>query len=132
MHITNECDYALRIVIYVAQCGQRIDAQTISADTEVPQRFAIKILRNLVAAGLVKSYKGAGGGYEIGYSPDEMTMYDVIRVVEGDYVFCRCLDTSICTCKTGMCPSRDVFEEITNTVVEKLTSVTIRSIMSKK
>ncbi|MCH5349833.1 MAG: Rrf2 family transcriptional regulator, partial [Oscillospiraceae bacterium] len=48
MHITLESDYAVRIVGCIAQSGHRIDAKTISAETNVTLRFALKILRKLV------------------------------------------------------------------------------------
>ena len=65
MHITLESDYAVRIVYCLAQNGGRMEAAAIAEQTGVTLRFSLKILRKLVAGGLVKSYKGAGGGYEL-------------------------------------------------------------------
>lgn len=58
----------------VMQCGlfmhwhrvEKVGAKTISEMTGVTLRFSLKILRKLVAAGIVKSFKGTQGGYEIG------------------------------------------------------------------
>ncbi len=55
MHMTLEADYAVRIVDKLASSNEKIDARTISEQTQVPQRFALKILRKLVAGGIVKS-----------------------------------------------------------------------------
>ena len=65
MYITLEADYAVRILLYLYEQGKRCDAKTISEDTEVTLRFALKILRKLAAAGLVRSFKGFKGGYEV-------------------------------------------------------------------
>ncbi|MFR5070020.1 MAG: hypothetical protein ACLTE2_09810 [Eubacteriales bacterium] len=55
MHLTLEADYAVRIVDKLAIENKKIDAHTISEQTNVPLRFALKILRKLVASGAVKS-----------------------------------------------------------------------------
>ncbi|MGN0674985.1 MAG: Rrf2 family transcriptional regulator, partial [Oscillospiraceae bacterium] len=55
MHITLEADYAIRIVHCLAKSKKRLDAKTIAEQTTVTLRFALKILRKLVASGIVKS-----------------------------------------------------------------------------
>ena len=69
MHMTLEADYAVRIVEFLAAANQKVDARTISEETHVPLRFALKILRKLVAdakaSGTGKSYliqHSAGSG----------------------------------------------------------------------
>ena len=69
MHMTLETDYAVRIMETLTREGKRVDARTISEKTRVPQRFALKILRSLVADGLVRSYKGASGAVPGGNHP---------------------------------------------------------------
>ena len=92
MHITLESDYAVRIVYCLAQNGGRLDAASIAEQTGVTLRFSLKILRKLVAGELVKSYKGAGGGYELARDPHEISLYEVIEQVEGPYAISRCLN----------------------------------------
>jgi Rrf2 family cysteine metabolism transcriptional repressor len=48
----------------------------------IPSRFLVQILLDLKRAGLVASTRGAAGGYALGRSPDEITLYDVIRVMD--------------------------------------------------
>ena len=74
MHITLETDYAIRIVDFMAKNDGRFDAKAISEKTYVPQTFAMKILRKLGNAGIVNSYKGTKGGYELGRSPSELSL----------------------------------------------------------
>ena len=65
MHITQETDYAVRIVYCLANSQGRKDARTISEEMGVTLRFSLKILHKLVQADIVKSYKGSKGGYEL-------------------------------------------------------------------
>ena len=85
MHITLEADYAIRIVQVLAQNQRRLDAKTISEMTGVTLRFSLKILRKLVAAGIIKSFKGTQGGYEIGRELDQISLGEVIETIEGRY-----------------------------------------------
>ncbi len=96
MHITLETDYAIRIITYLIRERQCVDAKKISDETEVTLRFALKILRKLVAAGFVNSFKGVKGGYEYAKeSPKDLSLYDVIVVIEGECFLSRCLDVRI-------------------------------------
>ncbi len=122
MHITLESDYAVRIVGCLIKEKKRMDAKTIADETCVTLRFALKILRKLVASGIVKSYKGAQGGYEIAKAPSEISMMDVIETVEGKYCLSRCLSDSY-NCNRGMsgaCQFRKVFDDISKNVEEEL------------
>ena len=56
MYFTLETDYAIRIVDTLARSQKRLDAKTISEMTGVTLRFSLKILRKLVAAGIIKSF----------------------------------------------------------------------------
>ena len=82
MVMTLEADYAVRIVEYLTKHPERRDAKTISVETQIPLRFSLKILRELVAEGLVCSFKGAKGGYTLAKSPEEITLRQVIELVE--------------------------------------------------
>ncbi len=126
MHITLETDYAIRIVTVLAQRSRRMDAKSISEATAVSLRFALKILRKLVAGGLIKSHKGTQGGYELAKSPEEISLHDVIVVVEGDYFINRCLGGGyICTReKSAPCRIQRAFADVTQMVKEKLKEYT--------
>ena len=66
MKITREADYAVRVVYTIMRRGGRISAREISEQSGVTQRFALKILHKLTAAGVVCSHKGVNGGFKIG------------------------------------------------------------------
>lgn len=131
MHITLETDYAIRIVDALAAEALKeqnsfrgcIDAGTISERTEVPLRFALKILRKLVSGGIVKSYKGVYGGYRLIAELSEISIYDVMEIVEGEYHFSRCLSEDYsCNCSAdGLpCNYRQAFGEVTEMVKDYL------------
>ena len=83
MHITQETDYAIRIVYCLANARGRKDARSISEEMGVTLRFSLKILHKLVQNGIVKSYKGSKGGYELARPAAEINMKQVIETVNG-------------------------------------------------
>ena len=122
MNITLESDYAVRIVGCLCEAGKRLDANSISDRTAVSLRFALKILRKLVAAGIVVSFKGTQGGYELARKPQDITLKDVIGAIDGRYAISKCLTDSY-ECSRGMsgkCSYQKVFIEISQMVNAKL------------
>lgn len=123
MNITLEADYAVRIVEMLSHCTQRTDASQISVATQVPQRFALKILRKLVSADVVKSYRGASGGYELARAPGEITLRQVIEAIEGPFTISRCQDTAYC-CTNDACKVHRIYCEVSQMVRDKLDTYT--------
>lgn len=130
MHITLEADYAVRIVECLANERRRMDAQRIAEKTDVTLRFSLKILRNLVAAGIICSFKGAKGGYELARPASDITLKEVIETVEGPYVFSRCLaptHSCLCdssNCRAASCRFQKVYDQISEEVRRRLEEVT--------
>lgn len=125
MYITLESDYAVRIVDCLAAEQRRMDAREIAGKTDVTLRFALKILRKLVSAKIVRSYKGATGGYELAKNPKDITLLEVIETVEGTYVFSRCLrDDGCLRAGRSHCKFGRAFSGITEDVRSRLGEVT--------
>ena len=128
MVMTLEADYAVRIVDVLSQSAQRVDAHSISDRTRVPLRFALKILRKLVASGIIVSYKGAHGGYTLARSADRITLRQVIEAVEGPYMISRCQRTKYSCTHTASCRFHEIYDEISVLVRKKLDSYTFASL----
>ena len=124
MYITLESDYAVRITYCLAYENKRLDAKSISEKTNVTIRFALKILRKLVSGGIVRSYKGTQGGYQLAKDPKDITLRDVIETIEGTYSFSRCLDSDYACSRgmSGICCYQRIFADISRDVREKLSS----------
>ena len=134
MHITQESDYAVRIVYCLAKCGTRRDARGISEEMCVTLRFSLKILGKLVSSGIVESYKGNRGGYELARPASEITLKDVIDAVEGPYRLSRCVgEGGAGECNrgaAGCCSFQEVWRQVTEGVNAKLASVTFADMVA--
>ncbi len=130
MHITQETDYALRIVYCLAKSGTRRDARSISEEMCVTLRFSLKILGKLVSSGILESYKGNRGGYELARDAREITMKDVIEAVQGPYRLSRCIgEEGAGECNRGVsgcCAFQAVFQRISDDINRELNAVDFR------
>lgn len=124
MHMTLEADYAVRIVACLVTEDQRRDAAYIAEKTQVPLRFALKILRKLVQGRLAVSFKGARGGYCLARPAEEITLRQVIELVEGPYRLSRCVRGDSFCPRMPDCRFSAVYAEIADAVREKLESYT--------
>lgn len=131
MYLTLETDYAIRIVDCLARNPGRAGAKAIANQACVTLRFSLKILRKLVASGIVRSYKGASGGYELAKPKEEISLHDVLETIEGPYTLNRCQIEGIpCTRVPGKeCPYHKLFKSISRDVQIKLKSVTFADIV---
>lgn len=133
MKITQEADYALRIILFLSKAGMnaRNDAKTIAESEGVPSRFTLKILRKLTKAGLTKSYRGVGGGYSLGKPPETITFKDVIEAIDGPIYINRCLyDKEYCNLhRTNTCDIHRELNNVRKTLMEKLEGVNFKDLM---
>jgi Rrf2 family protein len=85
MRISAKVDYAVRAAVQLATAdGERpTKGDTIAQAQSIPVKFLENILSDLRHAGLVRSQRGADGGYWLNRPADEITVADVIRAVEG-------------------------------------------------
>jgi Rrf2 family protein len=84
MRISAKADYAVRAAVELATRGEGPSKGELIADAQdIPLKFLENILGELKHAGLVRSQRGTEGGYWLARPPEEITIADVIRAVEG-------------------------------------------------
>jgi Rrf2 family protein len=83
--IPRRVDYGLRTVIYLLVQDQRkcCAITEIAQHHGVPKKFLQKIIQDLMRCSLIKSKRGACGGYTLARSPEQISFYDVIEAIEG-------------------------------------------------
>ncbi len=84
MRISAKVDYALRATIELAVAAPaQVKGERLAAAQSIPHKFLENILADLRNGGIVASQRGADGGYRLARPAAEITVADVIRVVEG-------------------------------------------------
>ncbi|MCD6303652.1 MAG: Rrf2 family transcriptional regulator [Planctomycetes bacterium] len=83
--MSQKCEYGLRILLELTKHrgGPPVSVKQIASAQAIPQRFLELIIRDLRQAGLVASHRGAKGGYTLAADPAQLTVANVIRLLDG-------------------------------------------------
>src|SRR5512147_2407523 len=112
MKLTRGGEYAIRGVLYLAQQndGKVSMLSAIAKAQDVPPRFLAKIFQALAKAGIVKSHRGAKGGFSLARPAGEITVRDVIEAIEGPVTLNICLVGEGECARDHFCPVHSVWE----------------------
>lgn len=91
LELSSEGRYALRALLYLAQVGERVTADRISAEARIPRRLLARILVDLSRAGLVQSEQGRGGGSRLARPAGDITLRDAVEAAEGPFGVTHCI-----------------------------------------
>ena len=98
-------DYAIVMMIAAARhCGgARVNAVQLADETGLPAPTVQKLVSRLSAAGLLKSVRGAGGGFKLARPAAAITLADIVEAVEGPIALAACVETGRhdCTLEAG-------------------------------
>jgi Rrf2 family protein len=83
MRLSARVDYALRAVVEIAATGGPLTAERIARAQEIPPKFLESILLQMRRGGVVQSQRGPEGGYWLARPAADITLADVIRVIDG-------------------------------------------------
>jgi len=93
MEITKAADYGLRAMYRLGQTPRDKSALigSIAEEMDIPAQFLHKVMPRLVKAGLVRSRRGARGGYRLAKDPAEISLLDIVQAIDGPVFINRCL-----------------------------------------
>ena len=83
MLITRASEYAILSLILLSSAKEPMDSETLSRELSISKSFLAKILQSLAKKGILKSYKGAKGGFALTKETKEISMLEVMSCVEG-------------------------------------------------
>jgi Rrf2 family protein len=130
VRVSAKADYALRACVQLAAAeGEgHIKGERIAQAQDVPLKFLENILGDLRQAGLVRSQRGAEGGYWLARPADEITLAEVIRAVEGPLANVRGVRPDSVTYPGAAEPLRDVWIAVRASLRSVLESVTLADV----
>ncbi len=111
MKLTKKSDYALRAAYYLAKQpeGKIASIGEIAEKQAVPREFLAKILKELTAAKILRSFHGIKGGYSLARSPSEISFLDIIQAVEGPIMLNQCCQENMGCCEMSATCEMKVF-----------------------
>ena len=103
--------------------------KNIAKRQEISEKYLGQLVRPLIAAGLVKSTRGAHGGYHLAKSPKSITLKDIIQTMEGSMAIVECIDAPKECSRMKACLTREIWKEITDKVTEILENITLEDMV---
>lgn len=134
MQLNITTDYAIRTVLYLGQCKKIASSTEIANEMKIPKGYLEKVLSKLKKADYISADLGAKGGYHLNKTLEEITLGDVIRIMENTTKINRCLEEDeLCSRKaTGFCAVRQYYAEIQKKLEQHFFSISLKEILERK
>ncbi len=133
MELTRKGEYAIRGIVYLASrpMDQVCLLSEIAAAVDVPQTFLAKIFQQFSKIGLVRSYRGTGGGFMLGRAPEKITLLEVVEAVEGPIIPNRCVIGSGECDRSTSCRVHPVWLKVQDQVRATLAETTLKELADR-
>ena len=131
MKLSQRGEYALRalLVLGMNHGPAVVRIRDIAQQQNIPRRFLEQILNDLKSAGFVVSKRGVAGGYRLQRGPEEISLADIIRHLEGPLAPVGCVSVNYyqrCSCPDeAKCAIRSVMQEVRDAIVGVLEGVSV-------
>lgn len=136
MKVSAKGDYACRALLELAlkyDAGQPVQLSEIAQSQEIPDKYLVQILVVLKGAGLVKSKRGAEGGYLLAKPPSAITLGEVVRVIDGPLLTLKCsMENDSETCpRIPICEFHPIWEEVRGAISDIVDHLTLEDICKR-
>jgi Rrf2 family iron-sulfur cluster assembly transcriptional regulator len=128
-------DYALRLMVGLARHqgdSGSVSTRLLAAEQEVSYQLACKLMQQLHDAKLVASAMGPKGGFRLNRRPAEISLLEIIEVVQGSLSLNRCLRKAGLCPRTKICPVRGKIDELQSRMGEYLRGVSLEELASDR
>ena len=133
MIFSSATEYAIRGLSELAcrsQNGQSILLNDLVSGTDLPRDFVAKLFQKLVKGNILNSAKGRGGGFSLARPAHEITLMQIVEVMEGPQCFDRCV-VGLEKCNDQMpCPQHDLYKPIRHRLKDYLGTTTLADLAS--
>jgi Rrf2 family protein len=127
--ITRDTDYAIRALNYiVCNEGRIVSITELVRELGTPKPFLRKILQLLSINGILKSYKGKNGGFELAREPDDIFLLDLMQIFQGQFKISECIFKKNTCPNQQYCLLKAEIDSIEKMVLKKISSISLKSL----
>jgi Rrf2 family transcriptional regulator, iron-sulfur cluster assembly transcription factor len=136
MKLTAKARYAVTAMADISRFGDggAVALGDIAARQRISLSFLEQLFRKLREAGLVTSQRGAGGGYCLLVTPEEIRIADIVRAVDENIITTACSPEALkgCTGTSARCLTHDLWDELGRHIDVFLSAITLQDILDKR
>jgi FeS assembly SUF system regulator len=125
LRISKLTDYAILVMVELTREGEMLSAQALAERIHVETPTASKVLKMLSGNGLLQSYRGPSGGYQVSRSASDISVAEVIAAIEGPIAMTECsVEEGLCS-QEDNCDLRSNWQRISLAVAQALRDVSL-------
>lgn len=134
LRLSTKARYGLRALISLARhYGEGpIMAKIIAKEEDISENYLEQIMELLRRSGIVRSVRGAQGGFILVKSPQEIKIKEIIDILEGPVILVDCLSSPEVCKRSKDCPARTLWEELKGNIVQFLESKSLVDLISNE
>lgn len=142
MRISRKAEYALRAITAMARKPPTATSQIeeLASAEHIPLKFLEQILLTLKKAGLLKSRRGVGGGYQLDLPAARISLADILTAIDGPFHPMSCTPSepgknlkTVCDCGTpGGCGCGRIFTDLQTRVHAFLSSTSLADVLARE
>jgi Rrf2 family iron-sulfur cluster assembly transcriptional regulator len=131
MELTKAGDYGVFGVIYLAKQpqGKIVSLSEVSKAEDIPEKFLAKIFQSLTRSGLLRSHRGAGGGFSLARPANKITVKELLESIQGPIYFTKCLSNLYDCDRKEICKLRNLWKKAQDYSIKILTQKTLADLI---
>lgn len=130
MHITRYTDYSLRVLIYLAEQGDRLATiQEIADSYEISKNHLMKVVHQLNKKGYIETVRGKKGGMRLHMAPNEINIGVLVRETEQDLSIVECFSTKNACKIAPVCGLKGMFSQALKAFLDTLDKYTLADVI---
>ena len=132
MKLSTRSRYGVRLMLALARNYGKGNTflKDIAREEEISEKYLSLIIIPLKAAGLVNSVRGSSGGYTLAKEPSQITLKDIVSILEGDCLV-DCLNNPKVCSRISTCATRDIWSLLGGKISETLSAITLEQLIAK-
>jgi len=130
MKLSTKSRYATRLMVNLAWNFQQgpVQLNDISRKEEISEKYLSQIVITLRGAGLIRSLRGAHGGYLLAREPNKISLKEIVEVMEGGLDIVDCLDDEKNCGRSGICITRNVWNKVSQAIKTTLDEISLEEL----
>ena len=131
MKLSTKGRYGVKAMVDLAirYGGEPVSIKSISERQKISEYYLEQLFAPLRKANIINSIRGAQGGYVLSKAPENITIYEIMEVLEGPVEISDCLDEGVSCSNTDCCATRLLWSKIKNSIDDVTKSTTLKDIV---
>jgi Rrf2 family protein len=134
MRISTRTRYGVRCLLELAVNYAKgpVFLKDIAKLQEISDKYLSQIVIELKSAGIINAFRGAHGGYVLAREPEQITLREVVAILEGDLKLVECMRDGMACPRAPECVTQDVRIKLGDVIAETLEEITLADLAARK